>query len=67
MATGSTLTAGTPIVLGALGLLLATVYRIGGWDNPTGPFYRIAPWYLVVGILAAFGMLLSIHGPRRWR
>jgi len=26
-------------------------------------YFRAAPWFLVVGILAAFGMLLNVHGP----
>lgn len=65
MATGTTIVAvvGASLVLGALAGLLATVYRS---KDPAvdGRFYfRTAPWFLVVGILAAFGMLLNVHGP----
>ncbi|RZV10436.1 hypothetical protein BDK88_1594 [Natrinema hispanicum] len=67
MATGATVVAvtGGTIVLGALGLLLSTVVRTSGWAMNRGlsRYYRLAPWFLVVGILAAFGMLLGIHGP----
>jgi len=67
MATGATAVAvtGGTIVLGALGLLLSTVFRTTGRapDRRISRYYRLAPWFLVVGILAAFGMLLGIHGP----
>ncbi|MFD1562365.1 hypothetical protein ACFR99_02105 [Haloarchaeobius amylolyticus] len=67
MATGTTLVSitGATIVLGALGLLVSTVLRTTGRATPRGlsRYYRLAPWFLVVGILAAFGMLLGIHGP----
>ncbi|WP_435348249.1 hypothetical protein [Haloarchaeobius sp. HRN-SO-5] len=67
MTTGSTLVAvaGATVVLFALALLLATVYRVsdGSGGQSLGRYYRVAPWFLVVGILAAFGMLLGIHGP----
>ena len=67
MATGSMTVAvtGAAIVLGALGLLLSTVFRTSAHGTERGirRYYRLAPWFLVVGILAAFGMLLGIHGP----
>lgn len=65
MATGSTITAvtGATFVLGALGLLIATVYRISESGHELLRYYRVAPSFLVVGILAAFGMLLNVHGP----
>lgn len=75
MATASTVTAvaGATIVLVALGLLAVTIYRTstrgrdlagssaGGRDLVR--YYLTAPWFLAVGILAAFGMLLGVHGP----
>lgn len=63
MATGNidTAVAGATIVLAALGLLLWTVSRVA--DGTYARFYRVAPWFLVLGILAAFGMLLNLHGP----
>lgn len=63
MATGSTETAvaGATLVLAALGLLLVQVRRVA--TGRFAPFYRVAPWFLVVGIFAAFGMLLGLHGP----
>ncbi|TMT86480.1 hypothetical protein E2L06_07650 [Haloterrigena sp. H1] len=67
MATGSTTVAvtGATIVLGALGLLLSTVFQASAraTDHGIRRYYRLAPWFLVVGILAAFGMLLGVHGP----
>ncbi len=67
MTTGSTLVAvtGATIVLFALALLLVTVYRISAESHGSllSRYYRVAPWFLVVGILAAFGMLLNVHGP----
>ena len=69
MATGSTIVAvtGGTAVLGALGLLLSSVgvVRTNGraLDSGISRYYRLGPWFLVVGILAAFGMLLGIHGP----
>ncbi len=67
MATGSTVVtvAGATIVLGALGLLLSTVFRTSAHSTERGirRYYRLAPWFLVVGILAAFGMILGVHGP----
>lgn len=67
MTTGSTLvtvTGGT-IVLVALALLLVTVHRrsAGSRGSLLSRYYRVAPWFLVVGIFAAFGMLLNVHGP----
>ena len=67
MATGTTVVAvtGATFVLGALGLLLSTVFRtnVRATDRRISRYYRLAPWFLVVGILAAFGMLLGVHGP----
>jgi cytochrome c oxidase cbb3-type subunit I len=67
MTTGSTLVAvtGATIVLFALALLLVTVYRISAdsCSSMLSRYYRVAPWFLVVGIFAAFGMLLNVHGP----
>ncbi|UPV76934.1 cbb3-type cytochrome c oxidase subunit I (plasmid) [Halorussus limi] len=65
MATSSTTTAvaGATIVLGALGLLIVTIYRTSRRGHDLLRYYRVAPWFLVIGILAAFGMLLNIHGP----
>ncbi|WP_433629531.1 hypothetical protein [Halomicrococcus sp. NG-SE-24] len=67
MTTGSNLIAvtGATIVLFALALLLVTVYRVsaGLHGSMLSRYYRVAPWFLVVGIFAAFGMLLNIHGP----
>ncbi|WP_458189621.1 hypothetical protein [Haladaptatus sp. NG-WS-4] len=67
MATGSTVVAvtGATIVLFALALLMVSVARVGT-DSTSGGlvrYYRVAPWFLVVGLLAAFGMLLDLHGP----
>ncbi|RBI63419.1 hypothetical protein DMJ13_02455 [halophilic archaeon] len=66
MATGESVVAlaGATLVLGALALLLAAVWRLA--DDAAGAFaryYRVAPGFFVVGILAAFGMLLGVHGP----
>jgi len=65
MATGETLIAvsGATLVLGGLLGLLLTVHRISSSGTGVQRYFRTAPWYLVVGILAAFGMLLNIHGP----
>lgn len=67
MTTGSTLVAvtGATIVLFALALLLVTVYRVSADSHGSllSRYYRVAPWFLVVGIFAAFGMLLNVHGP----
>ncbi|WP_336134734.1 hypothetical protein [Natronomonas amylolytica] len=65
MATGESTVAvvGATLVLGALGGLLLTVTSLVGGGTDSGHFFRTAPWYLVVGILAAFGMLLNVHGP----
>lgn len=59
-----TVTGGT-LILGALGLLLATVARTGvrAGDRRLDRYYRLAPWFLVVGVLAALGMVLGVHGP----
>ncbi|WP_255197862.1 hypothetical protein [Halorarius litoreus] len=64
MATGTTLVtvAGATAVLLALGHLTWTVWRDAPGDG-RGRFYRVAPWFLVAGILLAFGMLLGVHGP----
>lgn len=65
MATGDTTTAvvGATLVLVALGALLVTVYRVSGSGDSRTRYFRTAPWFLVVGIFAAFGMLLNVHGP----
>jgi cytochrome c oxidase cbb3-type subunit 1 len=65
MATGDTTTAvvGATLVLVALGGLLVTVFRTSTSGDQRTRFFRTAPWFLVVGILAAFGMLLNRHGP----
>lgn len=65
MATGSTTTAvvGAAVVLFSLGLLLFTVYRGATPGHTLHRYYLVAPLFLVVGILAAFGMLLGVHGP----
>jgi hypothetical protein len=72
MATGALTTAavGATGVLFALALLVASVYRTGGSKSESDAggegllrYYAIAPWFLGVGILAAFGMLLNYHGP----
>jgi len=66
MVTGATLVAvaGATVVLGALVLLIADVRRLTrGASGTLGRAYRVAPWFLVVGITAAFGMLLGLHGP----
>ncbi|WP_458207798.1 hypothetical protein [Haladaptatus sp. NG-SE-30] len=67
MTTGSNLVAvtGATIVLFALALLMVTVYRVSAGSRSEGliRYYRVAPWFLVTGILAAFGMLLNLHGP----
>ncbi|WP_211609185.1 heme-copper oxidase family protein [Halogranum amylolyticum] len=67
MTTGSTVVAvtGATIVLVALALLLVTVYRLSADSRGSllSRYYRVAPWFLVVGIFAAFGMLLNVHGP----
>lgn len=67
MTTGSTLVTvtGATIVLIALALLLVTVYRLSADSRGSllSRYYRVAPWFLVVGIFAAFGMLLNVHGP----
>ncbi len=77
MATGALTTAavGATGVLFALALLVASVYRTnlggrgadGSESDAAGGgllrYYAIAPWFLGVGLLAAFGMLLNYHGP----
>ncbi|WP_129113574.1 hypothetical protein [Halegenticoccus tardaugens] len=65
MATGDTTTTvvGATLVLIGLAGLLVTVYRSTTSSNSRTRFFRTAPWFLVIGILAAFGMLLNIHGP----
>jgi cytochrome c oxidase cbb3-type subunit 1 len=65
MATGDTTTAlaGATLVLVALGGLVLTVFRVSLSGDHSVRFFRTAPWFLVVGILAAFGMLLNRHGP----
>lgn len=64
MAAGSTVTAvaGATLVIGAVLALLWSVIA-GGDGGLTARFFRTAPGFLVVGILAAFGMLLGLHGP----
>jgi len=64
MVAGNTVTAlvGATAVLGALFSLLKTVYGTSAAVG-SGRFFRTAPWFLVVGILAAFGMLTNVHGP----
>jgi hypothetical protein len=63
MATGSVVptVVGATLVLVALALLLWTVRRVA--SGTAARYYRVAPWFLVVGIFAAFGMLLNLHGP----
>ncbi|WP_276300918.1 hypothetical protein [Halorussus lipolyticus] len=72
MATGALTTAavGATGVLIALALLVASVYRTDGSNSARDAadegllrYYALAPWFLGVGILAAFGMLLNLHGP----
>jgi hypothetical protein len=65
MATGNTTTAavGATLVLTALGGLVVAVFRASTSGDRGTRFFRTAPWFLVVGILAAFGMLLNLHGP----
>ncbi len=70
MATGSSTTAvaGATGVLVALALLVVSVYRTNlesaaGRNEGLVRYYAVAPWFLVVGIFAAFGMLLGVHGP----
>ncbi len=68
MATGSTIAAGTGaiLVLGALLALLVTVIRLRSPSTATtgsALYFRTAPLFLVVGILAALGMLFGVHGP----
>jgi hypothetical protein len=72
MATGTLATAavGATGVLIALALLVASVYRTGGRKSKRDAageglrrYYAVAPWFLGVGILAALGMLLNLHGP----
>ncbi len=65
MATGEVVTAvaGAALVLGALVGLLVTIYRMRSSGGYPRRYFRTAPLYLVVGILAAFGMLLNVHGP----
>lgn len=65
MATGNTTTAvsGATLVLVALGGLLVTVAQTSVSGDHRSRFFRTAPWFLAVGILAAFGMLLGVHGP----
>ncbi|WP_205254475.1 hypothetical protein [Halorussus sp. JP-T4] len=70
MATGSTAAAvaGATGVLAALSLLVVSVYRtnlgaVAGRDEGLVRYYAVAPWFLVVGVFAAFGMLLGVHGP----
>ncbi|WP_327053219.1 hypothetical protein [Halomicrococcus gelatinilyticus] len=66
MVTGATVVAvaGATLVLGALALLIVEVRRLTRRASRTlGRAYRVAPWFLVVGILAAFGMLFGLHGP----
>ena len=65
MTAGSTVTAvvGATMVLGALAALVWTVTRASQQGDRIALYYRIAPWFLGVGILAAFGMLLGLHGP----
>ncbi|MFB6091725.1 MAG: hypothetical protein ABEK02_01800 [Haloquadratum sp.] len=64
MVTGRTVTAsvGAVLVLVALGGLIRTVYGLES-DSDSTRYFRTALWYLVVGILAALGMLLNVHGP----
>ena len=65
MTAGSTVTAvaGATMVLGALAALVWTVTGASQQGDRIALYYRIAPWFLGVGILAAFGMLLGLHGP----
>ncbi|QCC60147.1 cbb3-type cytochrome c oxidase subunit I [Natrinema thermotolerans] len=67
MTRGSTITAGAGavLVLGALLSLLVTVFRLPSSTVAAGSarYFRTAPWFLVVGILAALGMLFGVHGP----
>ncbi|WP_423744635.1 hypothetical protein V5735_00885 (plasmid) [Haladaptatus sp. SPP-AMP-3] len=66
MAAGSTTTAvvGGSFVLLALVSLTVTVFRLSSRPRGRlGRFYRTAPWFLVVGVTMAFGMLLDVHGP----
>ncbi|MFC4246326.1 hypothetical protein ACFOZ7_04875 [Natribaculum luteum] len=65
MAAGSTITAvvGATGVLVALALLAVTVYRTSAGGHELLRYYRIAPWFLVAGLLAALGMLSNVHGP----
>ncbi|WP_455449480.1 hypothetical protein [Natrinema thermotolerans] len=68
MTTGSTTTAGAGavLVLGALLSLLVTVFRLGPPSTAaagSARYFRTAPLFLVVGILAALGMLFGVHGP----
>lgn len=67
MVSGSTLTAvaGATVVLLALGLLVVSVYHtsVEADGGVLVRHYATAPWFLVVGIFAAFGMLLNVHGP----
>ena len=63
MTTGSTLVTvvGATLVLIALVALGVVVGRARG----PGPIraFRVAPWFLAVGILAALGILTGVHGP----
>lgn len=65
MAAGDTVTAvfGATFVLVALGRLLVTVFQGSTSGDHRTRYFRTAPWFLAVGIVAAFGMLLNIHGP----
>ncbi|QLG48396.1 hypothetical protein [Natrinema halophilum] len=68
MTAGSATTAGTGagMVLVALVSLFVTLYRLRPASNRSGGvgrYFRTAPSFLVIGILAAFGMLFGIHGP----
>lgn len=68
MATSSTTTAvtGGTAILTALVLLLASATRTVLGESSSGllgRYYVVAPSFLVVGIFAAFGLLLNVHGP----
>lgn len=64
---GMTTASTTVAVVGALGVLAALValgvnaVRAGGAEETVA--FRIAPWFLAIGILAALGILTGTHGP----
>ena len=63
MTAGATLVtiAGALLVLAALLLLGVAATRSSTSDGTRA--FRVAPWFLAVGILAALGMLTGVHGP----